>query len=634
MSKIKTSKTVNSVEANSLVGTIEKSNINTASTPIRLTFENHLSINDILKNRLQNEPDTIMFERKNSDGQWSKVTVKEFCEQVDEVAKGLVATGLLPGDKLGILSRTRYEWTLLDFAAWRAGLVVVPIYETSSIDQIAWILEDAGVNVLITETEELLNSAKEARNKIEGYSRCHIIMSIDGENPAISALTKLGEEFTTEELDKISDTVNLDSVATLIYTSGTTGRPKGAILTHGNFLTLALNTVDLIPEVFNGQGKAVLFLPLAHVFARFIQIVAIAGSTVLAHSADISNLTKDLAAVRPTYLLGVPRIFEKVYNAAENSSAQDKARGYFNWATKIAIAYSRALDTPKGPNLYLKWRRLWADGLVFSKLRDRLGGRVEFAVSGGGPLGERLGHFYRGIGLKILEGYGLTESSAPISVNLPNNTKIGSVGKALPGSSIKIAEDGEILLKGIGVFQGYLNNSSATEDTFDADGWFKTGDLGYLDNDGFLFINGRKKEILVSAGGKNLNPNILEDRARAHALISQCVVVGDNKPFFAALVSLDPEGLPGWLTMHNKPSMTMEEAMNDEDVKQSIQKAIERANEAVSHAEAIKKWDFLPFDLTVENGYLTPSLKVKRHIVTKDFTKEIETLYIDTRESK
>lgn len=569
---------------------------------------------------------------------WIKVTVAEFNAQVVAVAKGLIALGIQPGQTVGIMSRTRYEWTLLDFAIWAAGAVPVPIYETSSAEQVEWILRDSDIHLLVVENDANAATAAEAIGRA-GLDTRVLVIEDDVAAPdaphhgnAIGVLTAGGFRVPDAEVERRRRLANADDLATIIYTSGTTGRPKGAELTHGNFTNLALNTVAEIPQVFNGMGKAILFLPLAHVFARFIEVVAIAGGSVLGHSPDIKHLTRDLTSFKPTYLLGVPRVFEKVYNTAEHASAAEKARGYFNWATKVSIAYSRAMDTPAGPSPWLRFQHLFADGLIYSKLRDKLGGRVKYAVSGGSPLGERLGHYYRGMGVNILEGYGLTETTAPTSVNRPTAERVGSVGQMLPGCAVKIADDGEVLLKGTHIFRGYHNNPEATAEAFTEDGWFKTGDLGRLDEDGFLYITGRKKEIIVTAGGKNVAPAVLEDRIRAHALVSQAVVVGDNRPFIGALITIDPEGLDSWLTMHKKPKMSVNEAMHDPEVRNSIGHAIQRANEAVSQAESIRKWEIIPGDFTVENDYLTPSMKVKRNLVLRDFANHVDDIYIDRRE--
>ncbi|GAB2473578.1 AMP-dependent synthetase/ligase [Xylanimonas ulmi] len=595
------------------------------TTPLRLCVPPSVNIDAILRERLRAEPDAVLAEVRRGDA-WEPVTVAEFDAQVTAVAKGLVALGVDPGDTVGILSRTRYEWTLLDFAAWAAGAVPVPIYETSSAEQVHWILANSGISLLVVESDANAATVASVRDRAPMCREVLVLDPQDGGAGAIAALTAAGAHVPDAEVERRRRLATTDDLATIIYTSGTTGRPKGVELTHGNFTLTALNTVADVPEVFNGQGRAMLFLPLAHVFARFIEVIAVAGGSVLGHCPDVRDLVASLKQFQPTYVLGVPRIFEKVYNAAEQSSAAEKARGYFNWATAVAIAYSRALDTPRGPSLWLRFQRLFADGLVYSKLRGQFGGKAKYAVSGGGPLGERLGHFYRGVGINIIEGYGLTECTAPTSVNRPGGTRIGSVGTPLPGCSARIAEDGEILLRGPHIFRGYHNDPAATAEAFDGE-WFRTGDLGAIDEDGFLSITGRKKEIIITAGGKNVAPAVLEDRVRAHALVSQCVVVGDNRPFIGALITLDPEGLAGWLTMHGKPSMTVEQAMTDPDVLASLDAAVARANEAVSKAESIRKHRLLTGDFTIANGYLTPSMKVKRAVVLADFADDVEALY-------
>ncbi|CAM3792350.1 AMP-dependent synthetase/ligase [Isoptericola cucumis] len=583
------------------------------------------NLNDLLATRVATDPRAPLAERPAADG-WAPVSAAQFDAEVVAVAKGLVARGVQPGDAVGIMSHTRYEWTLLDFAAWAAGAVVVPVYETSSAEQVEWILSDSAVSVLVVEEPAHAATVAEVADRTPALRE---VLTID--DGAIAELTAAGAEVSDDEIARRRGIADLEDVATLIYTSGTTGRPKGAQITHGNLALLAVNAVAAVPEVFKDGGRTLLFLPLAHVFARYIEVLAIASGTVLGHWSNLKTVTEGLGTFRPTYILAVPRVFEKVYNAAEQNAASGGKLKIFHWAAATAIEYSRALDTPSGPSLWLRLQHKVADTLVFGKLRAVLGGQARYAVSGGGPLGERLGHFYRGLGLNILEGYGLTETTAPTSVNRPDATKIGSVGQQLPGCGVKIAADNEVLLRGIQVFKGYHNNPEATAESFE-DGWFRTGDLGTLDDDGFLTITGRKKEIIVTAGGKNVAPALLEDRIRAHALVSQCVVVGDNRPFIGALVTLDAEGLPGWLKMHGKPEMPPEQAATDPDVLAALDAAVTRANQAVSKAESIRKFAVLPGDLTVENGYLTPKQSVRRHVFVKDFATEIDDLYVDTRQ--
>ncbi|MCP2265899.1 AMP-dependent synthetase/ligase [Promicromonospora thailandica] len=596
------------------------------NSPVLIELPPTSNLNDVLADRVGKGADKPMMEvPAGKDEPWRVVTAGQFDAQVVAVAKGLVARGIEPGDRVGIMSRTRYEWAVLDFAVWAAGAVPVPVYETSSAEQVEWITSDAEVKLLFAETAANAATVAEVRDTVPLLT--DVLVIDDG---ALDAVAGEGTAVTDEEIARRRSLANLDDVATIIYTSGTTGRPKGAELTHRNFASLAVNAVEAVPEVFSKQdGRTLLFIPMAHVFARFIHVLGVAGGVVTGHWGDTTTLVDALGQFRPTFILAVPRVFEKVYNTAEQTAAAGGKAKIFHWATATGIAWSRALDTPSGPGLGLRLQHAVASALVFSKLRARLGGRADFAVSGGGPLGERLGHFYRGLGLKVLEGYGLTESTAPTSVNRPASTRIGSVGLQLPGCSVKIAEDSEILLKGHHIFRAYHKNEAATAEAFTEDGWFRTGDLGVLDDDGFLTITGRKKEIIVTAGGKNVAPSNLEDRIRAHALVSQCVVVGDNRPFIGALITLDAEGLPGWLKMHGKPALTVEEARKDPDVLAALDQAVQRANKAVSKAESIRKYTVLPGDLTIENGYLTPKQSVKRAVFLKDFEADVERLYAD-----
>ncbi|MDO8148843.1 long-chain fatty acid--CoA ligase [Isoptericola sp. b515] len=594
------------------------------TTPQLVELPPTYNLNTLLADRISPDPSATVLERPGPSG-WEKVSGTEFDAQVVAVAKGLVAKGVQPGQAVGIMSHTRYEWTLLDFAAWAAGAVAVPIYETSSRDQVEWIVTDSGTTLVVAEDAEMADTVKQVQ---ASAPTLQAVLSL--EDGAIAELTAAGAEVEDAEIERRRAVAQLDDVATIIYTSGTTGRPKGAELTHGNFALLTKNAVAALPEVFEQDGgRTLLFLPLAHVFARFVEVLAIAGGTVLGHWGDTKTVTEGLAEFKPTYVLAVPRVFEKVYNSAEQKAAAGGKLKIFHWATATAIEWSRAQDTG-GPSFWLNLQHTVADRLVYKKLRAALGGEARYAVSGGGPLGERLGHFFRGIGLTIIEGYGLTETTAPTSVNRPSNNRIGSVGEQLPGCGVKIAEDGEIMLRGVQVFKGYHDNAEATAESFDGE-WFRTGDLGSLDDDGFLRITGRKKEIIVTAGGKNVAPAELEDRIRAHALVSQCVVVGDNRPFIGALITLDPDGLPGWCKMHDKPTLSVEEAKSDPDVLAALDHAVTRANEAVSRAESIRKFSVLPEDLTVENGYLTPSMKVRRNVVLDDFSADIDSLYQDTR---
>ncbi|NMR19357.1 long-chain fatty acid--CoA ligase [Cellulomonas fimi] len=592
-------------------------------TPLLVEVDPSRNLNDLLAARVGATPDQPFIEHKTTaDGPWIALTARQFEAKVVEVAKGLAAHGVEPGDRVAIMSRTRYEWTLLDWAIWAAGAIPIPVYETSSAEQVHWILTDADVSLLVVETAEHAATVAQVRAETP---RLRDMLVIDG--GAIDALVAAGTAVTDEEIARRRGLAVLADVATIIYTSGTTGRPKGAELTHENFYVLTVNAVEGLGEVVSTPGaRTLLFMPLAHVFARFVEVLVVPAGAVLGHTPDTKNLVADLGSFKPTFVLSVPRVFEKVYNSAEQKAAAGGKGAIFQRAAKTAIVYSRALDTPKGPSPWLTLQHKVADKLVLHKIRDALGGRAEWAISGGAPLGERLGHFYRGLGLRVLEGYGLTETTAPATVNTPTLTKIGTVGPPLPGTAVRIAADGEVEVQGIHVFRGYHNNPTATAEAFH-DGWFRTGDLGSLDADGCLRITGRKKEIIVTAGGKNVAPAVLEDRLRGHPLVSQVVVVGDQRPYIGALVTLDAEALPGWLAAHGHAEMTVAQAAKDPAVLASLDKAIAKTNEAVSRAESIRKYRILDDDLTIANGYLTPKLSVKRNQVLKDFAGQIDALY-------
>ncbi|WP_087508477.1 AMP-dependent synthetase/ligase [Cellulomonas iranensis] len=592
-------------------------------SPLLVEVDASENLNDLLAARVSSTPDRVVVERW-ADGTWSPLTAREFDAEIVAAAKGLVARGVRPGDRVGIMSRTRYEWSLLDWATWAVGAVPVPLYETSSAEQVAWILTDSDVSLLVVETSA--HAAVVAEVADQAPSLREVLVLDDG---AVRELVAGGREVDDAEVARRRSLAVRDDVATIIYTSGTTGRPKGVELTHGNFAVLTTNAVEKLNVVVQSpNARTLLFMPLAHVFARFVHVLTIPAGAVLGHWPDTKTLVEGIGSFRPTFILSVPRVFEKVYNSAEQKAAAGGKGGIFQRAAKTSIVYSRALDTPRGPSPWLRLQHKVADVLVLSKLRKVLGGQVEWAISGGAPLGERLGHFYRGAGIRVLEGYGLTETTAPATVNLPERTKIGTVGPALPGTALRIAADGEVEIKGIQVFRGYHDNPQATAEAM-TDGWFRTGDLGTIDDEGFMRITGRKKEIIVTAGGKNVAPNVLEDRLRGHPLVSQVVVVGDQRPFIGALITLDPEGVPGWLTAHGKPAMSLEEAAKDPDVLASLDRAVERTNKAVSRAESIRKYRILDRDLTIADGYLTPKLSVRRTEVLKDFAADVDALYAE-----
>jgi len=582
------------------------------------------SLSDPVWANASSHPDTAVFSRRigtdAGDG-WLDVSAAEFARQVTGVAKGLITAGVKHGDRVALLSATRYEWTLIDYAIWSIGAVTVPIYETSSASQIQWILTDSEAVVAIAENAAHGAMVESARAEAPSLQETWQI-----EAGAVDELTVLGQEITDAEFDKRRTAVTPDDLATLIYTSGTTGRPKGCRISHSNFLAELGPAVKVLDGLFDVEGAStLLFLPMAHVFARIIQVGCVMMRVKVGHSSDVKNLVTDLGAFKPTFILSVPRVFEKVFNSASQKAHSDGKGKIFDAAADTAIAYSQAQDKG-GASFGLKAKHALFDRLVYSKLRTVLGGKVEYAVSGGAPLGDRLGHFFRGIGVPVLEGYGLTETTAAVSVNLPDDFRIGTVGRPLPGVTVGVADDGELLLKGGQVMQGYWKNDDATAAAINTDGWFHTGDLGEFDVDGFIKITGRKKEILVTAGGKNVQPAALEDRIRLHPLVSQCMVVGDGKPFIAALITIDPENVVPWATERGKPT-DVAALTGDPDLIAEIQKAIDEANDSVSHAESIKKFSILSTDWTQESGELSLKLSLRRHIVMKNYEADVEALY-------
>lgn len=578
------------------------------------------NLTNLIAERAWFEPERVIMSRPLGDG-WQPVTAREVEEEIRATAKGLIAAGVQIGDRVAIMARTRYEWTILDFATWFAGAAVVPIYDTSSAEQIDWILNDSHSVAIIVETPALAELVKTVQ---PAHTRHMWTMTDD----VLTVLREAGKHIGDDEIDRRRNAITPASLATLIYTSGTTGKPKGVQLSHSNFLAECGNVVQGASELFlKPGGSTLLFLPVAHVFGRMVQIGAITAGLHLAHCSDpVGRLPIDLGTFKPTFVLAVPRIFEKIYNGAE-AKAEAAGKGkIFRKAADTAIAYSEALDK-KHMSPILKLKHGLFDKLVYSKIRAGMGGRVEAAISGGAPLGVRLGHFYRGIGISVLEGYGLTETTAGATLNLHGAHRVGSVGRPIPGTSIKIAEDGEVLIRGPIVMDGYWQNQAANDEVFDSERWFKSGDLGKLDDDGFLYIVGRKKEIIVTAGGKNVAPAVLEDRLRAHPLVSQCIVVGDNQPFIAALVTVDPDALKVWITNNKKDGASLSDLVSDPDLIAVIQTAVDEANKAVSKAESIRKFTILPTDFTIAGGHLTAKLSVKRHVVAKEFAKEIDALF-------
>jgi len=582
---------------------------------------------DAVFRRAAQQPQAVVMRRPDPDGGWQDVTATQFSAEVTAVAKGLVAAGIETGDRVALMSHTRYEWTLIDYAIWVAGAVTVPVYETSSAEQAEWILTNSGARACFVETagyEQIIESFRDRVPALKYVWR--IEAGGSDESPLAGGGASVGDEVITER----ASAAKASDVATVIYTSGTTGRPKGCELTHENLLSDVRNAFLGPLTIIAGEQdpSTLLFLPLAHIFARIIEVGCVEGGIVLGHWPDVGTLLPALASFRPTFILAVPRVFEKVYNGAEQKAVSERKGAIFGRAARVAIAYSRAIDTPGGPSFGLRARHGLFDRLVYGKLRTALGGRAHYAVSGGAALSERLCHFFRGIGVTVLEGYGLTETTGAATVNRPDRNKIGTVGQPLPGVAVKIAEDGEILMSGANVFRSYWQNDAATKEAFSADGWFRTGDVGELDDEGFLKITGRKKEMIITAGGKNVAPAVLEDRLRSHALISQTMVVGDGKPYIAALITLDPETLGPWKERHGKPAdATIAALREDPDLIAAVQEAVDDANKAVSRAESIRKFRILEGDFTQEAGQLTVKLGIRRSVLMKDYAADIEALY-------
>ncbi len=579
------------------------------------------TICDLLEERFRETPEHTLFSVPRTDGGWNPITTSDFHSQVIALAKGFVAAGVKPGDKIGIMCKVRFEWTLIDFATAYAGAILVPVYETSSPSQIAHVLSDSGANALILETAEMHARFDEIQAEVPGIGTSWRLDLGD-----LDTLRAHGADITDAEIDKRRRLAKGSDIATLIYTSGSTGAPKGCIITHANFVDTIRNAAKEMSMVVNTDASTLLFITAAHIFARVVSLLAVHSGVRVGHQSDTKLLLPSLQSFKPTFLLAVPRVFEKVYNSAEQKAEAGGKGSIFRLATATAIEYSHALDAGH-VSFALRAKFAVLDRLVLSKLRAAIGGRAIYAVSGSAPLGLRLGHFYRALGLKILEGYGLTETTAPVTINVPQKFKIGSVGPVLPGISVRIAADGEVLVRGVNVFAGYWHNDKATAETFDGD-WYKTGDIGHIDDDGYLWITGRKKEIIVTAGGKNVAPATLEDPIRANPLIGQCVVVGDEKPFISALITLDSEMLEPWLRNNElNPAMSVADAARHPAILAEIQGAIDRANALVSRAESIRKFVILPTEFTEASGHLTPKMSIKRHVIIADFASEIDAIY-------
>ncbi|MEV1289131.1 long-chain fatty acid--CoA ligase [Micromonospora sp. NPDC049679] len=603
------------------------------SVPAVVTVGDTANLTNPVWENAEHAPDTVQFLRhppgdsppdggKGDSAGWTHVTCRQFRDDVVGAARGLIAAGIEPGTRIGLMSRTRYEWTVLDYAILSTGAVTVPIYETASADQTAWILSDSGATACVVETKDHAGLLDGIRGGLPALTRIWQIEAGD-----LDRLATDGSQVDPAELEARRRAIKGGDLATIIYTSGTTGRPKGCMLTHRNLQSDVTNAIPALPDLFNEEASTLLFLPLAHAFARLIQLGAVQTRATLGHSADMEKLTEELQAFRPTFVLAVPRVFEKIHSGAVQKARADGREETFERAERVATAYSEALERRGGPGLRLRLEHLLFDRLVYRKLRAGLGNRCRTAMAGGAPLNAQLGHFFRGAGVTIYEGYGLTETSPAVTANQPSGTRIGTVGRPLPGVTIRVDDDGEILIKGDVVFPGYWNNPDATAEAL-SDGWFRSGDLGELDGDGFLKVTGRKKEIIVTAAGKHVAPAMLEERIRAHPLVSQVVVLGDRRPFISALVTIDQAAWPKWLAEHGHPPMTtVDDLRDDPPLRAEIQAAIDDANRTVSHPEQIKTFRILPDDFTEAKNELTPTFKVKRDVAQQTRAPEIAAIY-------
>ncbi|WP_262063766.1 AMP-dependent synthetase/ligase [Streptomyces sp. STR69] len=603
------------------------------SVPPLVPPATHGSLADVPFENAAATPDHLVLSRQAEDGSWADVTAAEFAEQVQAVAKGLIAEGLAPGDRIAVMARTSYEWTLLDFAAWAAGLVTVPIYPTSSLFQIRWILQDTGAVAMAAETVAQASALGPETPRLPDLRHMWVF-----EKGHLDRLAELGRGLPDQEVAVRRGVLLPDTLATVIYTSGTTGRPKGCAITHGNFLAEVDNAIELLYGVFknkqNEEPSTLLFLPYSHVFGRMVAVACIRARVRLGHAASLKSedLLADLASFQPTFLLAIPYMLEKVFNNAR-AKAEKGGRGkVFDRATNAAVRYGEALETRQsgkgsGPSGPLRTARAFYDPLVYRKIRNALGGKLRYVICGGSPLGRRLAAFYAGAGIEIFEGYGLTETTAAATCTPPLKPRLGTVGWPMPGTKVRIASDGEILLAGGQVFRGYWDPHGDGVASASQDGWLATGDIGHLDDEGYLTITGRKKEILITAGGKNVAPAPLENWLRAHPLIGQCIVVGDRRPYVAALITLDLEGITHWRQMNGKHPVPAELLVDDEELRAVLQRAVDDANKLVSRPESIRRFSVLPVDFTEAAGHLTPSMKLRREVVMRDFARDIEALY-------
>ncbi|MEV0745500.1 long-chain fatty acid--CoA ligase [Streptomyces sp. NBC_01220] len=587
---------------------------------------------DVVFDYAEEDPHRVALGRKDADGRWRDVTSATFRDEVLALAKGLIAHGVRFGDRVALMSRTRYEWTLFDFALWAVGAQSVPVYPTSSAEQVLWMLHDAEVSAVMVEHEDHSMTIASVIDRLPQLKR---LWQLDA--GAVSELVEAGAHVEDEVVHRHRRAVTPDSVATVIYTSGTTGRPKGCVITHANFMfeteTMASRWESVFHSKPGDEAATLLFLPLAHVFGRMVEVTAVRGRVKLGHQPELSAkaLMPDLVSFRPTFILAVPYIFEKVFNGARRKAEVEGRIGPFDKAVDIAVKYAEAMEarafgTGPGPSAGLRMQHQFFDKVVYKKVREAMGGRIRHAMSGGSGMDRQLGLFFAGAGVTVYEGYGLTETTAAATANPPERTRYGTVGQPIPGTTVHIADDSEVWVYGANVFGGYLGAPKATAAVLN-DGWLATGDLGALDEDGYLTITGRKKEILVTSGGKSVSPAGLEERVRAHPLVAQCIVVGNDRPYIAALVTVDQESVEHWLAMQGRQALTPGELVRDPDLEMEVRRAVVAANTAVSQAESIRTFRILAHQFTEEHGLLTPSLKLKRKAIETAYASEVDALY-------
>ncbi|MGW0882126.1 AMP-dependent synthetase/ligase [Streptomyces sp. NPDC002671] len=615
-------------ETKRLDGAVREASVPPFAPPVT-----HGSLADLPFDNAEAVPGSVVLSRRLTDGSWRDVTAAGFAEQVLAAAKGLIAEGLVPGDRIAVMARTTYEWTLLDFAAWAAGLVTVPVYPTSSVYQTRWILHDSGAVALVTETTE---QASAIGPELQHLPELRHLWVMDKGH--VELLGQAGAHVPDAEVAVRRGMLGPDTLATLIYTSGTTGRPKGCALSHGNFFAEVDNAIELLYPIFKAktgeEPSVLLFLPMSHVFGRMVAIACVRARVRLGHAPSLKaeDLLPDLAAFKPTCLLTIPYMLEKVFNSARAQAESGGKLTAFDRAVAVARRYGEALEskqtgTGSGPNRALKTARSFYDPLVYRRIRAAMGGRVKYAICGGSPLGRRLAAFYAGAGIEIFEGYGLTETTGATTVTPPLKPRLGTVGWPLPGTRVRIAADGEILIAGDHVLRGYWDPQAGGVVPATREGWLATGDIGELDDEGYLTITGRKKELLITSGGKSVAPAPLENWLRQHPLISQVMLVGDGRPYVSALITLDPDGITHWRQMRGKHPVPPELLVGDVELEAVLQRAVEEANKLVSRPESIRRFAVLPADFTEEAGHLTPSMKLRRERIAADFAKEIAGLY-------